>query len=134
MVEIIKKLSLRKIAIVGIAAALLGAFILPVAPAHVEAQSDAEVRRGLGGAPGGGGGAEGTVRNVIQAFLNLFSILIGIAGVLFMMVGGFKYITAGGDPGKVSSAQNTILYAAAGLVVAALAQVFVRFVLGRVQV
>jgi hypothetical protein len=47
------------------------------------------------------------------------------------MVGGLKYITSQGDPNATATAKNTILYAAIGLVVVALAQVIVRFVIGR---
>jgi hypothetical protein len=49
-----------------------------------------------------------------------------------IIVGGLKYITSGGDSGNVSGAKNTILYAIVGLVVVALAQIIVRFVLTRV--
>jgi hypothetical protein len=48
-----------------------------------------------------------------------------------VIYGGFKYITSGGDSGKVTSAKNTIVYAAIGLVVVALAQFIVKFVLGK---
>jgi hypothetical protein len=48
-----------------------------------------------------------------------------------MIYGGFKYITSGGDSGNVTAAKNTIMYALIGLVVVALAQLIVRFVLGK---
>jgi len=49
-----------------------------------------------------------------------------------IIFGGFKYITSGGDAGGVTGAKNTILYAIVGLVIVALAQVIVRFVIGTV--
>ena len=48
-----------------------------------------------------------------------------------IMVGGLKYMTSQGDSANVASAKNTILYAVIGLVVVALAQVIVKFVLDR---
>ncbi len=48
-----------------------------------------------------------------------------------IIVGGLKYITSGGDSGNITSAKNTILYAIVGLIVVALAQIIVRFVLQR---
>jgi hypothetical protein len=42
-----------------------------------------------------------------------------------------KYITSGGDSGNITGAKNTILYAIIGLVVVALAQIVVRFVLAK---
>jgi hypothetical protein len=46
-----------------------------------------------------------------------------------IMVAGFKYITAGGDAGSIGSAKNTLVYAIVGLLIAALAQALVHFVL-----
>jgi len=46
-----------------------------------------------------------------------------------IIIGGFKYVTSGGDSTKISSAKSTIFYALIGLVVVALAQVIVRLVL-----
>jgi hypothetical protein len=46
-----------------------------------------------------------------------------------IIIGGFRYITSGGKQESVTSAKNTILYAIIGLVIVALAQIIVRFVL-----
>ena len=67
----------------------------------------------------------GTVRTVV----NLLTALVGIVAVIMIIVGGFRYITSGGSSEKVSLAKNTILYAVIGLIIVALAQVIVRFVL-----
>ncbi|MBX4197631.1 pilin [Candidatus Saccharibacteria bacterium] len=53
----------------------------------------------------------------------------GVIAVIMIIVGGFRYITSGGNPESTKSARNTILYAIIGLVVVALAQIIVRFVL-----
>lgn len=68
-----------------------------------------------------------TVTNVI----NLISMAVGIAAVIMIMVGGFRYTTSGGDQEGIKSAKNTIMYALIGLIVVALAQVIVRFVLNK---
>ncbi len=84
----------------------------------------------------GGGGcdadASGTINNVIRTVIDLFSIVVGVTAVIMIMVGGFKYIVSSGDSSNVNSAKNTILYAIVGLVIVVLAQVIVRFVLGRI--
>jgi hypothetical protein len=54
-----------------------------------------------------------------------------VVAVIMIIVGGLKYITSGGDSGNITSAKNTILYAIVGLIVVALAQIIVRFVLER---
>jgi hypothetical protein len=46
-----------------------------------------------------------------------------------IIVGGVKYVTSGGSSEKTTSAKDTILFAVVGLIVVALAQVIVRFVL-----
>lgn len=74
-----------------------------------------------------GAGVQKTITNVV----NLFSLIVGIVAVIMIIVAGLMFITAGGDSGKVANARNTILYAAVGLVVVALAQTIVRFVLNK---
>ena len=48
-----------------------------------------------------------------------------------IIIAGLKYITSQGEPANIATAKNSIIYAAIGLVVVALAQVIVRFVLNR---
>lgn len=67
--------------------------------------------------------------NLIKTLIQVFAAIIGVAAVIMIMVSGFKYITAGGDSAKVSGAKNTIVYAIIGLIIAALAQVIVRYVI-----
>jgi hypothetical protein len=73
-----------------------------------------------------------SINSVIAAVVNVLSIVIGVVSVIMIMVGGFKYVTSNGDSNSVSSAKNTILYAIIGIVVAALAQVLVNFVLKKI--
>jgi cytochrome bd-type quinol oxidase subunit 2 len=75
------------------------------------------------------GNAEDTVNSILTDVINIFSLVVGIVAVIMIIVGGLKYITSGGDSGNVTGAKNTILYAVVGLVVVALAQVIVRYVL-----
>jgi hypothetical protein len=67
--------------------------------------------------------------NLISQIIEVFSVIVGIVAVIMIIWGGFKFITSGGDSGNVTSARNTILYALIGLVIVALAQIIVRFVL-----
>jgi hypothetical protein len=45
-----------------------------------------------------------------------------------LIVGGFKYLTAGGEAPAVESARKTITYAIAGLVLVALSFLILRFI------
>ena len=69
------------------------------------------------------------LNKILKTIIRIFSIVVGAASVIMIIYGGFKYITSGGNDGSVSSAKNTILYAVIGLIVVALAQLIVRFVL-----
>lgn len=75
-------------------------------------------------------GEAGTkVDNIISLVINIFSLIVGVVSVIMIIIGGLKYITSGGDSGNITGAKNTILYAIIGLVIVALAQVVVRFVI-----
>lgn len=76
--------------------------------------------------------ASSNVTKLVTLAVNIFSWIIGVVAVFAIIYGGFKYITSAGESGGVTSAKNTILYAIIGLVIVALAQVIVRFVLGNV--
>lgn len=67
--------------------------------------------------------------DAIKFVINLVSVIVGVVAVIMIIFGGLRYITSGGDSGKVSSAKNTIIYAVIGLIVVALAQFIVQFVL-----
>ena len=78
--------------------------------------------------------AEESVNAIITTVINIFSLVVGVIAVIMIIIGGIKYITSGGDAGGVSSAKQTILGAIIGLVIVALSQVIVRFVLQKVAV
>jgi type IV secretion system pilin len=71
------------------------------------------------------------INNIIHTVVNLLSAIVGVVAVIMIIVGGFRYITSGGNDTSVTSAKNTILYAIIGLVVVALAQLIVRFTLSK---
>lgn len=77
------------------------------------------------------GDATDKVNSVIGTVINMLTILVGVVAVIMIMWGGMRYVTSGGDSGKVTTAKNTIIYAIIGLVVVALSQFIVRFVLSK---
>lgn len=114
------------LAIVALASITLGAFAL--APNTVLAASGAsknEVCSGIGGCNDSTNDISNTIRNAI----NLFSAIVGIIAVVVILIAGFQYISSAGDSGKVSTAKSTLTYAIVGLIIAALSQALVQFVL-----
>ena len=75
---------------------------------------------------------EEEISGLIEDVVNILSLIVGTVCVIMIIIGGFKYVTSNGDSNNVSSAKNTILYAIIGLVIVALSQFIVRFVLARV--
>jgi hypothetical protein len=69
------------------------------------------------------------VNSIIRRIVNLLSVLVGVVAVIMIIIGGLRYVTSGGSDASVSGAKNTILYAVIGLVIVAMAQVLVHFVL-----
>ena len=77
------------------------------------------------------GDAAADVNKIITQAIDIISIIVGLIAVVMIIIAGFKYITSQGESGAVSGAKNTIIYAIVGLVVVALAQVIVKFVIGK---
>ncbi|HVU59865.1 MAG TPA: pilin [Candidatus Saccharimonadales bacterium] len=71
------------------------------------------------------------LQTLLTTAINYFSVIVGVIAVIMIIVGGLRYITSGGESGKVSGAKTTIIYALIGLVVVALAQLIVHFVLSQ---
>lgn len=69
------------------------------------------------------------VNSLITRVVNIISVIVGLVAVVMIIVNGLKFITSSGDSNAVSSAKRGLVYAVIGLVIVALAQFIVRFVL-----
>src|SRR4030042_1862328 len=72
-----------------------------------------------------------TIKGFEWIFTNVVTMIIGFAGIalfLLLLLGGFKYMTSGGNPESVASAQKTITYALIGLIIIALAFLILIFI------
>ena len=68
--------------------------------------------------------------DVINSITTWLTGLLAAVATLFLTIGGIRYLLAGGDPGEVSRAKDTLKYAAVGYGVAALAPVLVTILKG----
>lgn len=108
----------------------LGVASAPLWPATVSAQSPAEdIRSGVTAVNSGKAGTEADFGKGVQDIVNLLLFILGLAAVLAIILGGFRFVTANGDAGQVKTAREIILYACVGLVVAILAFAIVNFVI-----
>lgn len=72
-----------------------------------------------------------TQNTATEIILRVIQILLAIAGlvaVIFLIVGGFRYITAGGNEETAEAAKKTITNAIIGIVIIILAFVIVRVI------
>ena len=78
------------------------------------------------------GQGEAKVSSTLASVINILSLIVGVVAVIMLIIGGIRFVTSGGDGSSTANARNTIIYALVGITVAALAQIIVKFVLGRV--
>lgn len=75
-------------------------------------------------------GTNSNLNAFITNIINVLIAVIGVAAVLMLIIGGFRYVFSQGNEKAVSGAKDTILYAIIGIVVAILAFAIVNFVIG----
>lgn len=119
---------MKRALLLGLAVLAVGFAFVAIDPSTAAAAPKDDICKGVsitGGNCNDSGGIETVIRNII----NIFSILVGVVAVVMIMVSGFKYVTSGGDSGKVKSAKDTLIYAVVGIVIVAFSQLIVQFVL-----
>ncbi len=133
MITKLKKTILALAALVAIVAPVLAPVAVYAAPAT--SATKCGVNQGAELSLSGGTncavastGANG-LNDLVKKIVNILSAIVGVIAVIMIIIGGLKYITSGGESSNVSGAKNTIIYAVVGLIVVALAQFIVRFVL-----
>lgn len=129
-------MKLFKIKIAIIASILLGPLLAPAlssaAPDCSNPQTTQDqIQCGVNTAAGNNGNSDApkTLSNTISTVIDLLSAVVGIVAVIMIIVGGLRYVTSAGNPESAKGARNTVLYAVIGLVIVALAQLIVHFVL-----
>lgn len=81
--------------------------------------------------PACGTGQPNDLITLITNISNVILLLVGVIAVLFLIIGGFYYMTSAGNPEQIGKAKTTILYAIIGILVTLLAWAVVTFVLGQ---
>jgi hypothetical protein len=88
-----------------------------------------EAASGAGAANPGTGPSN--LNSVFSTVTDTLIFLVGAISVIYLIIGGLKYIVSNGDPKAVESAKNTILYAIIGVIVALVAFALVSYVIGK---
>jgi len=71
------------------------------------------------------------IQNTIKDVIDILSLAGGALAVIMIIVGGLRYVTSAGNQEGTKAAKNTIIYAVVGLVIIAVAQIIVQFVLNK---
>lgn len=111
---------------------LLAPMQVQVAYASYNARGAACEGIGLTGSGCGTTQANNRINSLIELIVNLLSVVVGVVAVIMIIISGLKYVTSGGDSSKIASAKSTLIYAIIGIIIVALAQFIVRFVVNRV--
>lgn len=79
------------------------------------------------------GGNKNELKPAIQSILYSIIAISGLVAVIFVLIGGYNYMTSTGDAAKLEKAKKTILYACIGLAVCALAFVITNWAISVVN-
>jgi len=72
------------------------------------------------------GGLAGAGGNTLAAIRNLLTLIAVIASIIFITLGGIRWIMSSGDPKAVEAARKQITYAVIGLIITLLAFMIVK--------
>lgn len=61
--------------------------------------------------------SEGSLRQMVLRFVNFFLYFLGLVATVFVIYGGFLYITSQGDDGNVEKAKKILTFAAIGILI-----------------
>lgn len=127
------KLSLNKL-VLGATAAF--AIAMVAAPSMALAQGDeAEPRDvfGIGGIEGDDGEGivlgKASLQQTVAKLINVALSMLGMIAVVIVLIGGFKWMTAGGNEEKVGEARKLIFAGIVGMAIILSAWAIARFVL-----
>ncbi len=64
---------------------------------------------------------------VLTRVIVFLSVVVGAVSVVLIIIAGIRFINSNGDPQKVATAKNTVIYGAIGVALAAMAPLIVAF-------
>lgn len=77
---------------------------------------------------GGGAASKTTASGLIVEIISVLLFIVGLLAVLFIIIGGFRYVTASGNEEQAEAAKKTLLHAILGLVIVILSFAVVRII------
>jgi len=75
-----------------------------------------------------------SLQDLVANMIDVVFVLAGVVAVIFLIIGGFGYVTSAGNPEAAEKAKSTIANALVGLVVIFIAALLVNFILVKMGV
>jgi uncharacterized membrane protein YidH (DUF202 family) len=123
-----KKISKHLISLAIISLLVLPIFVIPTSVGATGANFGIDnVNSGLNGALSGG-----DPREMIGRIINVALGFLGVIAVVIILMGGFKWMTAGGNEDKVAEAKKLLGAGVIGLVIVLAAWSVASFVIGSI--
>lgn len=69
---------------------------------------------------------------ILTRAISVLSVIVAIISIIVIIISGIKMSLSQGDPGKINSSRNQLIYALVALAVAIAAQAVVRFIISKV--
>lgn len=70
-----------------------------------------------------------SLTKLIRSVITILFIIATVASLFFLIFGGLKWITSGGDKGKIEESRNMIIAAAVGLIITFLSYFILNLIL-----
>jgi amino acid transporter len=121
-------MKLKKLAI---SAATLAVVAVPAIALAAAGTVDADTI-GLTAANEGLGMGSKDVRTTVGSVIRAFMGLLGLVAVVIILLGGFKWMTSGGEETKVGEAKKLIISGVIGLIIILSAYAIANFVVGSI--
>lgn len=97
------------------------------------ASASSLITSGTTAACSGGACGNSSINTIFGEVANILVFLVGAVAVIFIIIGGLRYVTSNGDSKQTEAAKNTILYAVIGLIVAIASYAIVNFVVTQIK-
>lgn len=75
-----------------------------------------------------------SLQSIIKEIIQVAFMAAGLVAVIYLIIGGFRYMTASGNPEGIESAKMTIINAIIGLIVIMISFLIVNYVLQQLKV
>ncbi len=80
----------------------------------------------------GADAGQSDLRSTVSTAIDILSVAVAVISVFMIILGGFRYVTSGGDPGSTKGARDTVIYALVGLAIVAVSQSLVKYVVSKI--